>query len=57
MISKKSKIFLAGHRGLVGSTIHRSLVTKKFENVLVKTREQLDLCDQKRVFNFLKKQT
>ena len=55
MISKKSKIFLAGHRGLVGSAIHRSLVTKKFENVLVKTREQLDLCDQKGVFNFLKK--
>ena len=39
-------IFVAGHRGLVGSAILRRLEAEKFRNVLVATRDQLDLRDQ-----------
>jgi GDP-L-fucose synthase len=41
-----SRIFVAGHRGLVGSAIMRRLEHLGFENVLTATREQLDLRDQ-----------
>jgi GDP-L-fucose synthase len=45
-IDKQARIFVAGHRGLVGSAILRSLRSKGFENILTATREQLDLRDQ-----------
>src|SRR5918997_1800234 len=41
-----SRIFVAGHRGLVGSAIRRRLEQGGFVNVLVATRDQLDLRDQ-----------
>jgi GDP-L-fucose synthase len=41
-----ARVFVAGHRGLVGSAILRRLQTENFRNVLVATREQLDLRDQ-----------
>src|SRR6187402_1903476 len=41
-----SRIFVAGHRGLVGSAIVRRLEQLGFENILTATREQLDLRDQ-----------
>ena len=47
-ISKKSKIFLAGHKGMVGSAIYRSLMSKGYKNILIKTRKELDLLDQKK---------
>jgi len=45
-LSTDSRIFVAGHRGLVGSAILRRLEAEKFRNVLVATRDQLDLRDQ-----------
>ena len=55
MINKKSKIYVAGHKGLVGSAILRKLRSKKYLNLIFKTRKQLDLTNQLKVFNFLKK--
>ena len=54
-INKNSKIFLAGHNGLVGSAIYRKLKFDGYKNVVVKTKKELDLRDQKRVFLFFKK--
>src|SRR5579862_4802102 len=45
-IDKKARIYVAGHRGLVGSAILRRLEREGFTNVLTATREQLDLRDQ-----------
>ena len=45
-LSTDSRVFVAGHRGLVGSAILRRLEAENFRNVLVATREQLDLRDQ-----------
>ena len=55
MLKKTSKIFIAGHRGLVGSAILRQLRKKNFKNVIFATRSQLDLTNQKKVINFLRK--
>ena len=55
MINKKTKIFLTGHRGLVGSAILRKFKKNGFVNVFTKTSQQLDLRDQKKVLNFFKK--
>ena len=49
------KIFLAGHKGLVGSAILRKLIQNKFNKIITTDRKKLDLLDQKKVFNFLKK--
>ena len=56
MINKQSRIYIAGHNGLVGSAILRRLKKEGYKNVIFRTRLQLDLKDQKKVFNFLKKQ-
>lgn len=45
-LTKASRIFIAGHRGLVGSAIVRRLDALGFTNLLTATREQLDLRDQ-----------
>lgn len=42
-MDKNSKIFIAGHRGLVGSAIHRELTRQGFTNLLLRTRAELDL--------------
>ncbi|WP_440680405.1 GDP-L-fucose synthase family protein [Candidatus Pelagibacter sp. HIMB1636] len=55
MISKNSKIFVAGHRGLVGSAVLRRLKIYGFKNILTITKKKLDLTDQSKTFNFLKK--
>lgn len=41
----KSRIFVAGHRGLAGSAIHRELMRQGFTQILVKSRQELDLLD------------
>ena len=56
MINKHSRIYIAGHHGLVGSAILRRLKKDGYKNIIYRTRHQLDLKDQKQVFNFLKKQ-
>jgi GDP-L-fucose synthase len=45
-VPKDARIFVAGHRGLVGSAIVRRLSASGYENLLVATRDQLDLRDQ-----------
>ena len=55
MISKNSKIYVAGHNGLVGSAIVRKLKQKGYKNILTASRKKLDLTKQNDVFNFLKK--
>lgn len=52
MLKKTDKIFLAGHRGLVGSAIHKRLLAGGYENVVVRTRDELDLMDQAAVNAF-----
>ncbi|MDC0436625.1 GDP-L-fucose synthase [Candidatus Pelagibacter sp.] len=55
MINLKSKIYLAGHKGLVGSSILRKLRSSGYKNIIFKSRKQLDLKNQKKVLQFLKK--
>lgn len=53
-ISKDAKIFVAGHKGMVGSAIVRNLETKGYTNILTQSRQELDLLDQKAVHSYLK---
>ena len=55
MIDKKSKIFVAGHNGLVGSAIVRKLKDKGYKKIITIKKSKLDLTNQSKVFNFLKK--
>ena len=52
---KNSKIFLAGHKGLVGSAILRKLLKDKYKNIIVADKKKLNLLDQNKVYSFLKK--
>ena len=55
-MNHSSRIYVAGHNGLVGSAITRELKKKKFNKVITATRSKLDLTNQKKVLNFLKKE-
>ena len=55
MIKKKSKIFLAGHNGMVGSSILRKLKYYKYKQVFTINKKRLNLLDQKQVYSYLKK--
>ena len=55
MLSKKSKIFIAGHKGMVGSSIQRKLKKTGYKNLLLVDKKKLNLLNQKKVFNFLTK--
>ena len=48
------KIFVAGHRGMVGSAICRQLQKKSDVEIITRTRDELDLCDQRAVHEFMK---
>jgi GDP-L-fucose synthase len=52
-ITKDSKIYVAGHRGMVGSALVRTLEAKGYTNILTRTRDELDLLDQRTVNDFL----
>ena len=54
-INKKSKIFIAGHNGMVGSAILRKFKDLGFKNILIAPKKKLDLINQEKVFSFLKK--
>ena len=54
-INKNSRIYVAGHNGLVGSAIVRRLKFNNYKNILTVDRKYLDLSDQKKVYQFLKK--
>lgn len=55
-MKKSDKIFVAGHRGLVGSAIKRELEVQGFTNILVKTHQELDLTDSAAVAEFFEKE-
>jgi len=52
MISKTAKIYIAGHRGMVGSAVWRALENKGYTNLLGKTSAELDLRNQQAVLDF-----
>lgn len=51
-MEKSSKIFVAGHKGLVGSAIVRALTKEGYTNIITRTRAELDLLNQKAVLDF-----
>ena len=55
MIKKSDKIFLAGHKGLIGSAIFRKLKKDGYNNILTIDKKKLDLRNQLDVLNFIKK--
>ena len=54
MINSKSKIFIAGHKGMLGSSILRILKKKRYRNLITIDKKKLDLRDQNLVKNFFK---
>jgi GDP-L-fucose synthase len=54
MMDKKSKIYVAGHKGLVGSAIVRRLVSEGYINIITRTHSELDLTRQTEVEDFFK---
>ncbi|MGA7106911.1 MAG: GDP-L-fucose synthase [Terracidiphilus sp.] len=55
-MEKHSRIFVAGHRGLVGSALHRGLERRGYTNLLLRTRTQLDLTDTVAVRAFFERE-
>ena len=53
-MEKNSKIYVAGHRGMVGSAIFRELNKQGYENIIVRTHNELDLTRQDIVEKFCK---
>ena len=52
MMEKNAKIYVAGHRGMVGSAIVRELKRQGYENIVTRTHKELDLCRQDAVEAF-----
>ena len=50
--NKTSKIYIAGHRGMVGSAIYRKLTAEGYNNIIVRTSKELDLRNQSQVVAF-----
>lgn len=55
-MNKRDKIFVAGHRGLVGSAIKRELESKGYENIITRTHSELDLTNSHAVKNFFEEE-
>jgi len=55
-MNKNSKIYIAGHLGMVGSSIHRALIKKGYSKFILKTIEELDLTRQKDVESFFEEE-
>jgi GDP-L-fucose synthase len=53
-MDKHSRIFVAGHRGLVGSAVKRKLEASEYTNLIVRTRAELDLANQAAVDDFFR---
>ena len=54
MINIKSKIFIAGHKGMLGSSILRILKKKRYKNLITIDKKKLDLTNQQSVKKFFK---
>jgi len=55
-MNKDSKIFVAGHKGLVGSAIVRKLQLEGYTNLILKTKDELDLRNQKQTSDFFEQE-
>src|SRR5574344_326428 len=55
-MEKNAKVFVAGHRGLVGGAIYRELVKDGYTNIIVRSHTELDLLNQKSVNDFFAKE-
>jgi len=55
-MEKESKIYVAGHRGLVGSAILHNLQAEGYNNLVIRTHRELDLCNQEEVRAFFEKE-
>ncbi|MDP1843802.1 MAG: NAD-dependent epimerase/dehydratase family protein, partial [Sediminibacterium sp.] len=55
-MNKDSKIYIAGHRGMVGSAIARKLAAEGYTNIITKTSAELDLRNQQAVADFFAKE-
>lgn len=55
-MNKTSKIFIAGHKGLVGSAVLKNLQDKGYDNLIFKDRQELDLLNQQAVKDFFEKE-
>jgi len=55
-MEKNTKIYIAGHRGMVGSAVCRSLEKKGYTNLIGRTSKELDLKNQQAVLDFLQKE-
>lgn len=53
-MDKSKKIYIAGHRGMVGSAIWKCLEDRGYTNLVGKTSKELDLRNQQQVFDFYK---
>jgi GDP-L-fucose synthase len=55
-MDKNAKIYIAGHRGMVGSAMHRALLKNGFDNIITRTSSELDLRDSAAVKSFFEKE-
>ncbi|MBP9690434.1 MAG: GDP-L-fucose synthase [Bacteroidia bacterium] len=55
-MQKHEKIYIAGHRGMVGSAMHRKLTKEGFTNIVVRTSAELDLTNQQAVIDFFEQE-
>lgn len=55
-MNKESKIYIAGHRGMVGSAIMRNLIEKGYLNIVTRSSQELDLRNQEKVNSFFKEE-
>lgn len=57
MMEKDAKIYVAGHRGMVGSAIVRALEKAGYHNIVTRTHKELNLCRQQDVEDFLQQRS
>jgi len=55
MVTKKSRIFVTGHKGLVGSSVLRRLKKLGYKKIITVDKKKLDLRNQNKVLSFFKK--
>ena len=55
-MEKEAKIYVAGHRGMVGSAIVRTLEKLGYHNLVTRTHRELDLCSQEAVAAFFREE-